>query len=329
MPSITFESKSYPAEAGESVLDTLLRQGVDIPCTCRSGVCQTCLMRVVAGDPGTKAQAGLKTTLKAQGYFLPCVCVPTGNLEVMRPAADIMVRTLATVVGKEALNQDILRLSLRCRSAFDYHPGQFIHLYRGDGLMRSYSLASVPCPSRETELELHVRKLPAGRMSNWIHEDLTPGETVEVRGPAGECHYVPGKEHQPLLLVGTGSGLAPLWGIVKDALRQGHLGPIHLYHGSWRAAGLYLVEEARQLAREHPNFLYFPCVDELEAEAGEGFRAERVDKAALSDLPNLKGWRVFLCGHPDLIAGMRKRTFLAGASMQEIFADPFVLTKPS
>jgi len=40
-------------------------------------------------------------------------------------------------------------------------------------------------------------------------------------------------------------------------------------------------------------------------------------------LPNLKGWRVFLCGVPEMVKGMQRSTFMAGASMHDIYADPF------
>ena len=84
-------------------------------------------------------------------------------------------------------------------------------------------------------------------MSGWFHDDAHIGERVSVLGPSGDCFYVPGKEEQPLLLVGTGTGLAPLYGILRDALRHGHRGPIHLFHGALHKGGLYLVEELRRL----------------------------------------------------------------------------------
>jgi NAD(P)H-flavin reductase len=162
-------------------------------------------------------------------------------------------------------------------------------------------------------------------MSAWIHESLGVGDTIDVSGPYGNCFYLPDSPTQGLLLIGTGAGLAPLWGIVSDALAQGHTGPIRLYHGSWKPEGLYLVDALQRLAAAHPNFTYVPCVD---ADALPDYRVGRADQVAHTDLPELKGWRVYLCGHPDMVKSARKRAFLAGASMQEIYADPFVLSPP-
>lgn len=321
MPAIQFQDVTHALREGETVLECLNRQGVVIPSSCRSGVCQTCLMRATAGTPPPAAQNGLKPTLKEQGYFLACLCRPQEDLQIALAGEDVAPRTSATVLSKEALNSDIVRLSLRCKKPLDYRAGQFAHLRRNDGLTRSYSL---PGPPREDGvIEFHVRRLPDGEMSEWIHEALSPGDSVEVAGPYGDCFYTSDAEEQGLLLIGTGSGLAPLWGIVSDALKQGHTRPIRLYHGSWKPEGLYLVEELRQLSAEHPNFVYVPCVD---ADPLPGYRHGRADQVAFTDLPDLKGWRVYLCGHPEMVKSAKKRAFLSGASMSHIYADPFVLS---
>jgi NAD(P)H-flavin reductase len=143
-----------------------------------------------------------------------------------------------------------------------------------------------------------------------------------MQGPHGNCFYVPGKADQPLLLVGTGTGLAPLYAIVRDALHHGHTGPIHLYQGSLRAEGLYCVDTLRELAATHENFHYTPCV--LEGDAPEGVTVGSIDALVQQDLPKLSGFRAYLCGAPDLVKLMQRKVFLAGVSMQEIFSDPFV-----
>jgi NAD(P)H-flavin reductase len=284
-------------------------------------------MRAESGAIPPAAQKGLREGLRCQGYFLSCVCVPQEDIRIARPDATIGTRTRAVITLKQRLNADILRLKLQCVDPFEYRAGQFVQLRREDGLTRSYSISSLPDGERPAKIELHVRRLPGGQMTEWIHESLAEGDSIEVAGPTGECFYLPGAADQPLLLVGTGSGLAPLWGIAQDALRQGHTGDIHLYHGSWTFGGLYLVEELRRLDGDHSNFHYHACVDTF-AEDEPGFvRQGRADQLAFADQPQLKGWRVFFCGHPDLVAGGKKRAFLLGASLKEIFADPFVLSK--
>lgn len=322
MPEITFQGQIYRLENGETVLEGLAGQGVVLPSSCRNGVCQTCLMRSTEGRPPAVAQNGLKDTLRAQNYFLACVCKPTEAMGIALPGEDAVCRVAARITSKQALNADIMRLRLLPCGPFEYRPGQFVNLHRGDGLVRSYSLASNPEDSEE--IELHVRKLPGGAMSAWLHDEVKVGDTLTIAGPAGNCFYVEGNPEQGILLIGTGSGLAPLWGIVRDALKQGHTGPIQLFHGSWTPDGLYLVEELRRLTEAYPQFTYVPCAD---TQATDGVREGRADQQAFAAQASLKQWRVYVCGHPEMVKGAKKKAFLSGASLTDIYADPFVLSK--
>jgi NAD(P)H-flavin reductase/ferredoxin len=307
----------------ETVLEGLERHGIAVPNSCRSGVCQSCLMQAAKGAIPAAAQKGLKDSLKARGYFLPCVCKPAEDM-TLHPAAHAVQRARAMVRRVEMLSRDVARVMLSYESPFDYFPGQFVNVVRQDGLMRSYSLANLKpsSPASEDLLELHVRKIANGRMSNWLHE-VQAGEEIDIQGPQGDCFYVAGRPDQPMLLAGAGTGLAPLYAIARDALRQGHMGRIRLYHGAREAGGLYLVDELEQLAAQHENFDYIPCL--MDGVPGPGVRVGAIDKIILGDVPKLAGWRVFLCGNAELVNMLRKKVFLAGAAMKEIYSDAFVM----
>jgi CDP-4-dehydro-6-deoxyglucose reductase len=124
-----------------------------------------------------------------------------------------------------------------------------------------------------------------------------------------------GREDQPLLLAGTGTGLAPLYGIAREAVAQGHRGPIDLFHGVLNAAGFYLGKELAALAAAAPNFTYTQAtlVDD-----------GPLDAVILGRFPVLKGRRSFLCGDPTLVQALRKKLFLAGAALNDIHADAFL-----
>ena len=319
MMNIRYAKTDFELELNQSVLECLTDHGVPVPFSCGSGVCQTCLMRATGGTPPETSQQGLKDSLKLQNYFLACVCYPTADLEVALPDDDVQAVIPATVLSLKLLNADIMQVVLDCHAPIDYRAGQFINLFQNQTLGRSYSLASVP--HEDDHLHLHVRRLPQGRVSGWIHEQLRPGETVEIRGPGGDCFYIPGNSDQGLILIGTGSGLAPLYGIIRDALSQGHSGPIHLFHGSRDLNGLYLTGELRDLVKQFSNFNYVPCLSGDNVR--HGFASGRADDVAFKQIPNLKNWRIFLCGHPEMVATAKMKAFLAGASMKDIYADAF------
>jgi NAD(P)H-flavin reductase/ferredoxin len=318
MVAIRFGTHEIDLTDGETVLDALLREGIAVPYSCRSGFCQTCLMCASQGKPPREAMQGLRDTWKASNYFLACRCKPVMDLEV-RLTGDLPAPVRARVQSVQPLSQDILEIGLATDERLHYHPGQFINVESPGGLTRSYSLASVP--GEDDGLLLQVRRLPGGRVSGWIHETLKPGDTLHIQGPLGDCFYCEGQPVQPLLLIGTGSGLAPLCGIARDALRQGHKGPIHLFHGSRSRDGLYLQDCLKRLAARHPQFQYTPCLSGQDIPPG--CARGRVHEVAQARFPCLSGWRVFLCGHPDMVQQARMMAFMAGAAINDIYLDPF------
>ena len=312
--------KVYDCDRSETVLQALLRNEVAVPYSCRNGVCLTCLLRAVRGHVPAAAQNGLRKTLCLGGYFMACVCTPDQDLDLALPN-DAEVYGRAVIRSVERLAPAICRVVIEPATPLYYRSGQFVNLRRDDGLVRSYSLASVP--RRDRYLEFHVKRLPGGDMCNWVFDALQPGDALDIQGPNGSCFYVSGRPEQPLLLVGNGSGLAPLMGIVRDALYSKHTGDIRLYHGSRHREGLYLGRELRRLASQYPNFRYVPCLSGGSVSAG--CRAGRADDNAFSDQRDLRGWHVFLCGYPPMVHGAKKTAYLAGAGLADIHADPFEL----
>ena len=259
----------------------------------------------------------MKDSWKLRGYFYSCVCVPSDDLEVASADADI--RFGAAITSLAPLSHDVLRAGLTSDRPVDFRAGQYVTVERADGLARSYSIASLP---GEQELDLHIRRISGGRMSNWFHNDARVGERVTIVGPVGECFYVAGREDQPLLLAGTGTGLAPLYGIVRDALKSGHRGPIHLIHGALHTEGLYLVDQLRELEARNAHLKYTPAV--LRGEEVAGVAIGSIDKVIFDRIPNLSGWRGFICGDPGIVQALKQKFFLAGMASRDIYSDAFV-----
>jgi len=320
MPILRVHGRDLPVEPGETALDALLRGGALVPNSCRAGACKSCLVRASAGTPPPAAQVGLKDTQRARGYFLACVCRPEEDLTI----ADEDPTIAAEVTGVDMLSADVVRVRMRPAAPFAYRPGQFVTVLRPDGLARSYSLASVP--ELGEDLEIHARVLPQGRMSGYLARELHIGDRLGLRGPSGDCFYVPGEPGRTLVLIGTGTGLAPLYGIARDALHHGHTGPITLIHGGLTAAGLYLGDTLAGMARERPGLRYVRCA--LHGEPSEGLEIGAIEAVAARLLPKLAGHKVYLCGDPERVQILKKQSFMRGARMQDILADAFV-TAPS
>lgn len=320
MVRVIHEGVSYTLKSDETLLDGLLTHGVDVPHGCKAGTCQSCLLKCTDGVIPEAAQKGLRDAQKLSRLLLACQCVPESEMHTCAPQSEGS-RLLAEVVGLQPLNAEVVALTLKPVLPFTQRPGQFIRLYNPDGIARCYSL-SHPGGS-DNALVLHVRAYPEGILSQWIHRDLRMGDTVSISEALGECFYIPGKKEQPLLLIGTGTGLAPLYGILHDALAHGHTGPIALYHGVRTKETLYLSKELDDLAQRYANFEFHACVSEKSGSPPEGVLNGRAADLALAAHSDLKGWSVFLCGNPDMVKSTQMQAFLAGASLADIHIDPF------
>jgi CDP-4-dehydro-6-deoxyglucose reductase, E3 len=319
---------------GESVLICFLRNGVPISYGCKQGVCQACMLRAVKGTVSSRSQQDLRDSLRAQNYFLACRCYPSEDLTV--EVRSQTLRTLAQITELDWISDSIVRLRLQPESRMPYRAGQSVNVTLPDGIMRSYSLASVPqqnAPTKsvdeermdEGQLELHIRILPSGKMSDWIRNEAHIGSQLKIEGPLGDCFYVAEKLTGGLLLAGNGTGAGPLWGIARDALGQGHTGPIWFFHGVVDAGSLYLDRELRELTASHTNFHYLPVA--LRGDPPQGGSTGLLDQV-MSDVMSrttagMAGWRAYLCGDPDLVMAMRRRCFGAGVAIHDIHADEF------
>lgn len=316
MSTVTFENDTIEIIEGDSVLETLLDAGYDVPFSCQAGVCHCCMLQAVTGTPPSEAQRGLKDSEIAEGCFLACQCHPEEDLEVaLRTSRSTRTGILAK---KQQESGNVLRLWIK--SDLEYQSGQFVSLIRKDGLSRSYSIASVP--GEDDLLEFQIRLYPDGQFSQWANTELQVGDEIEIEGPFGECYYTNSNPQQPLLLAGVGTGLAPLYGIIRDAIRQGHQGPIRLFLGARRAGSLYLQEQLRTLESKHSQFSYTPVLLEDDKSIPRALTGD-LNEVMQAELPDLNGYRVYLCGSAERMTNLRKQCFLSGASMRDIHVDLF------
>ena len=314
MAEFLFEGSTIGVEGRETVLDALLRSGHEVPHKCKSGVCQQCTLRVKSGDV-SDGQKGLDDSLVELGYFLSCQTPGAEVQEVSLPSEEDFPKYNASVSGSRKLSEDVLLLTL-CVPNFPGGAGRFVRLTHPGGITRQYSIATPAWESTEN-IQLHIRLIPNGEMSS-VLMSTQPGDAFVVEGPLGKCRYRSQTGTEPMLLICSGTGLAPLYAIITEAIEQNHQGPINLYHGAATPERLYFESELGALAE---NANVHQCV---ESNACEKHREGSPLAAALADHPNLDGYHVYLCGHPDLIKNAQKQTFLAGASMKDIVADPFV-----
>lgn len=321
---INYEGHSLTLESGETVLDACERAGIVVPSSCRSGICQFCLMKSTSGKIPKKSQQGIRESLQKTGHFLSCICRPTESM-VCESANSSSFRGDVVIEEIFEIGLDIVTVRFAKPPSFCFSAGQFATFQIAGLPPRSYSL--VPNRQDASTFDIHVRKIDKGRMSTWFHETALPREKLHVEGPRGECIYYPEHPDENLLLVGTGTGLAPLYAIAEDALLRGHRGIIRLIQGALSEERLYLTAEIEQLSEKFPNLEYSATV--VKKPFSRDIGVGDVQDIALNELANLTNVRAYLCGDPGLVRRLKKQFFLKGLSLNKIHSDPFIGTENS
>ena len=309
MPELCVAGQSWSVPAGSNLLDALNQVGMRVPYSCRAGSCHACLVRCVRGEVANAAPDALSPERLAEGWRLACQCRVLGDLsvDVFDPLRDGLP---AVVVAVDWLSPTVLRLRLQPEKTLRYSAGQHVVLWTVQGIARPYSLASLP--GEDAWLEFHLDCRQPGAFSDAARL-LKPGDRLrlgELRG--GALHYDPDWHSRPLWLLAAGTGLAPLWGILREALRQQHEAPIRVLHVAHDSTEHYLAEALQALTTTHPQ-LQIELVTATEL-AG-----------VLADLKLVsRQTRALLCGSPASVESFARRLYLAGVPRNQVLADVFL-----
>lgn len=138
-------------------------------------------------------------------------------------------------------------------SGLAYRPGQFLtlRLPHEDGMVaRCYSLSSAP--GVDEHLKITVKRVVHGRGSNWVCDNVSAGDELEVLGPSGT--FTPHSLDTELLLLAGGSGITPVMSIIRSALARGS-GRMLLVYANRDDRSVIFHEQLRSLVAEHADRL--------------------------------------------------------------------------
>ncbi|MCP8899333.1 2Fe-2S iron-sulfur cluster-binding protein [Gilvimarinus xylanilyticus] len=314
MTKVFIDDKAIDWPTQQPLLDVLRQQGYPVAFSCRSGVCQSCQVRITQGTPPAAAQAGLTVAQKEKQLVLSCCCYSEQDLGVSLydPREE---QVTAEVLSVTSLADDIIELRLRAPVAF--HGGQYMTLWRDAQTPRNYSIASA---ADDDHLSFHIQVRPDGQFSRWAKQ-LSPTDHLSIYGPLGDCHYQPEHSERPLLLAACGTGIAPLYAVAREALAKGHSHNIHILYAARSAARLYWRKPLEQLAQNHAQ-VRLDCL--ILEDPSEGKRKPaNVYEFVRSELTGLQNHQIFLCGAPSFVQKMRKQCFMAGARPRQVCFDAF------
>jgi len=309
-------------ESGSNLLDVLRSHQLPISYSCMSGRCGTCRCRVVSGQVRDSGPEAGRPQADKNNYVLACQTVLTDNCSIELPEVDeVVVHTArivkGTVTAIEAATHDIRRIRVKLAKPIDFSAGQYATVQFTPEHIRPYSMAGLP---DDDEWEFQIRRVPDGRVTAFIFDDLAVGAALRISGPLGTA-YLRQKHTGPMLCVGGGTGLAPVLSIVRGALAHGMNNPIHLYFGVRSAEDVYDAARLQKLAAEHLNVKVQIVV--ATGAVAPGHRSGLVTDAIEKDLGNLAGWRAYLCGAPAMVDALNLLVTRLGVEPSHVHADAF------
>jgi CDP-4-dehydro-6-deoxyglucose reductase, E3 len=334
--SLSKSNVSFGVAPDQSLLDAALSASLNLPHSCKGGNCGSCRARLLQGEIyyPNGPPLGLSDAEAAEGLVLLCqararsdLCIET--YEITTPEQAVIQRLPARIEHALPLSHDVIGLHLRLPVAeeFNFEPGQYLDIMLPGGRRRSFSIASPPHDSRL--LELHVRRVVGGEFSERLFNEDARSGLLRIEGPLGQFVYRPGVA--PMLLVGGGTGLAPLLSILRHVVENGIEREMTLYWGVRGERDLYAHATLEDLAgrssaghaaTDRPTRLrYVPVLSEPAPE----WRGSRgwVHEAVLQDIGDLEKYDVYAAGPPEMIAAVRGEFGRRGVAANRLFFDSF------
>lgn len=320
------------ADVGTSILEAALAADVAILNQCQSGSCGSCVGKLTAGEANMRSDvaASLLASEREEGLRLTCVCDAASDCTIEfdyeSKAGLVRPEKVSAFVDTVAwLADDVVKLELELAEGdwMDFKPGQFVQLtVPGTSAERRYSIASTP--QELPRLELLVRVLPEGVMSDYLRERAKVDDVIEMKGPYGAFFW---RENMraPHLFIAGGTGLAPMMSML-DVIRQSNSKKpaLMLSFGCRNASSLFHEEPLSLRAMWMPTLEHRISVDEGPAPSDVqlGNPVEAVQAADVSSETV-----AYLCGPPQMVESAYQHLEGLGVKPENIYAEQFVASE--
>lgn len=326
MRTITISSgRTFESEPGEILLDAASRGGVTIGYSCRTGRCSSCKSKVISGSTARlQDELGLNAEEKSDGWILSCVRTAESDLALevddLSALALPEVKTVpCRIQALEKLAPDVLKVTLRLPPAnnFPFYPGQYIDVLGPGGVRRSYSLANAPAADKL--LELHVRAVPGGAMSEYWFGAAKVNDLLRLNGPLG-TFFLRGCAGLDVIFLATGTGIAPVKAMLEgiDQLpAEERPRSVQVYWG-----GRTLLDHYLDVASMPHAGRYVPVLSRA-PDDWTGARGH-VQDVLMTDVTDFSNALVYTCGSDLMIHGARTALIAAGLLARRFFSDAFV-----
>jgi len=337
MHRVTFQQDgiTYDAEEGQWLYDVCEAAGASVPFACKAGACGTCATQVVQGEESLGPQRAREIrTLESNGldptqYRLLCLADVHGTL-TLGASAKTPQATAALGLYKVRVEEYRPHTLTVCEQRFavesgeiTFSPGQYMifHVPGIDQVIRrSYSISSPP--SDKTHFEICVRAVSGGFCSNFIHR-LRPGDCMQVEGPYGDFRLHDGSQRD-LLMIATGTGIAPIKSMLLSLLGQAGRRRIRLFFGLRNVSDLFYTKMLSDMRERHPWFEPTIILSQPDPARWLGLRGRVTDLIREQvSLDEASHTDAYLCGGRPMIEDAKRLLIQKGMSVEQIRHENF------
>jgi len=165
-----------------------------------------------------------------------------------------------------------------------------------------------------------LRLVKGGEFTEYVFNELQEKAILRLEAPFGSF-YLREDSSKPIIFAATGTGFAPIKGIIEHMLYNDIQRPMTLYWGGRKPADLYMDELCQRWAKHVPTFNYVPVLSKSDA-AWDG-RTGYVQEAVTADIADLSGHEAYVCGLPAMVEGAQKAFATHGLKQDAFFSDAF------
>jgi toluene monooxygenase electron transfer component len=221
---ISGTDQSFTCAPVDTLLRAALRSGIGFPYECNVGSCGNCKFELIEGSISNNwtEAPGLSDKDRARKRALGCQSCPSSDVQIkLRPSdhyrpVHLPLRTSARLVSTRAITHDISEFRVELAEPMAFAPGQYA-LVQLPGVTgaRAYSMSNYD-GAATTAWEFQVRRVPQGKGSAALFDQIKPGRSVQIDGPYGMA-YLRTQAARDILCIAGGSGLAPMVSIARGA----------------------------------------------------------------------------------------------------------------
>lgn len=324
---------AFDCAPGDTIARAALRAGIGMPYECNVGCCGTCKIELLSGavESNWPAAPGLGERDRARGRVLGCQSRPGSDCTVKARVGEQYLsgcaprRFDAVLAGQRDLTHDMREFRFSLPGPVDFLPGQYalLQLPGVDGA-RAYSMSNIAEDGAGWHFQ--IRRVPGGKGSAAIFDDLQIGARVAIDGPYGLA-YLRSASARDIVCIAGGSGLAPMISIARGMAENPAMAArrLHFFYGGRTARDICGGDMLAALPGWGERIAFHPVISMPEADADQWHGPTGYVHELVADVmgATLAQHEIYFAGPPPMAQAVQRMLVDAAVPATQVHYDAF------